>query len=156
MPITDYEDFKESIGFKGQCATANRVKIRTGVNASSSNLDYGVAVSQGSNSWDSVSLPDGTNADIRGVVYLNNAKLNDPENPGIKPEDPCAIATEGDLWVRTDTAVSIGDSVYLHTGAGTDAGVFTNTAGTNTIELSECRWLRDAEEGVAPCQIVIF
>lgn len=62
------------------------------------------------------------------------------------------IVTEGQVYVRVEVDVAVGDPVYYRDtadGAFSGVGAFSNSAGTGKVELPRAKWLRGSEDGLA-------
>lgn len=160
MPITNYSDFSPTEHYAGHLASpVQPITARSAYNADSETIQYGLLVAKGAEADDAAILPADTDAGALGVNFLTNTyeKINDTL-AGVEPDYPLTYIEKGDVWVQTSEAVSPSDSVYVHTAVGTNTpGQFTATAGTDTIELPNSKWLATTDgAGVAPCNITIL
>ena len=119
----------------GQIADGRLVNSMNGLPAV--DLPYGAGVIRDPSDSKKINVPT-TAAEAKkfiGIVMyeLNRALL--PDEEGTAPKDfDCTVITEGDVAVRAQSAVAVGDPVYLIFGE-TGRGTFRNDANTDQAQL---------------------
>ena len=113
-------------------------------------LPYGAGVIRADSTGTKINLPT-TAAEAQGfvgvVMYeLNRASL-DTQDGKVPAGFDCTVVTEGDVAVIAQSAVAVGDPVFL-VFAATGRGTFRNDADTNKAQvLSSWEWKTSAGAG---------
>lgn len=113
-------------------------------------LPFGVAVDQGTDPEKQATLLDGssTAASILGIAVRTHALQavrSQSDDNAYADEEMVNVLSKGRIWVVTEEAVAVGDSVFVRiTAAGAEqAGAFRNDAdGGDCIELTNARWVK--------------
>ena len=149
-------------------AGTNTTAAVTQANATSAPIPFGRAVllSGESDEGDALcKLVDANKpAAIFGIsVYTATFEKSRPDsaferNPSQYPPNSIVnVLREGRIFVETEAAVSVGDSVYVrHTadGALDQLGGFAGDSGTGLAELTNCKWVRGSNsDGLAVLQV---
>jgi hypothetical protein len=139
----------------GIAANTPPLQLRTGRNAEdSAGLYFGYAVALGDDPQGAI-IPETATSKIIGVVNQNHQTAKDYIEPG----EEFTYLAKGDVFVVTVGGVSPDDPVYVHSqGGGTNAGKFgTASEGTDSVLLSDSRWLDETEAGgIAKLSLTIY
>jgi hypothetical protein len=65
-------------------------------------------------------------------------------NHGFSPGDPVDTLTQGDIWVKTESPVTVGNTAYYRTTAVTDKplGGLTDTQAAEVTEIAGSQWIK--------------
>lgn len=130
-------------------AEANLSLVNDVAFIANSNVGFGLAVAQGTADAECRLLA-ATSDVVRGVAVYTHADIVNDSVAGYAPQMAVSILRNGRIWVKPEVAVVAGDAVYVRAVAtGTErAGAFRNAVdGTDTIALSNCKFLTSANAG---------
>lgn len=119
-------------------------------------LKFGVGVIKGTQPGKTVKMPTegATTAQFEGITVNNRTTEYDREGVlSVRKNAAVGIMTWGRIFGRVATGATpaYDDAAYLIV-SGTEAGCFTNTSGSNTIEIN-ARFLASVENGVAEIEL---
>lgn len=126
-----------TVGFEGMKASSVEDDCMTAYNAEvSAEIPFGVAVAMGTTEDAAIKLVD-ANSKIKGVVVHshNHSKGIDLGDTGLLPKASFAVMKKGEIWVKVEETVAVGDPVFVrHTASGgnTRKGAFRKSADTAT------------------------
>lgn len=134
--------------FAGMLGDSGDNDIFSRANGEGAAVEFGVAVTVGTDTFKQFELPDAGGDAILGVLAhrhtQDRALLSGTE--GLKDKEDGDVLRKGRIWVRVEEAVAPGEAVYFrHTASGpnTFLGRFRNDADTATATLvANASWVK--------------
>ncbi len=148
MPQLDYNT-NPARGFAGLVERGVPDGLRTVTNEEAVPLEVGAGVAEGATERGALKLA-ATSDTFIGVVGHKHRDTEIDGTVGIPADGTGFVVEKGDVWVRVEEAIAIGDAVFVRAvAAGLEvAGDFrTDADGTDAFELTNARWLSASMTG---------
>lgn len=150
-------------GFEAEAGT-NTTLAATQANAEADPVPFGRLVAEDGQSGSDgellakiVGSATDVTADALGVaLYTASYEKSQGDDGEYPAQATMNVLRKGRVYVPTEVDVAVGDDVYVrHTADGSldVIGGFAKASGTGKAELSDARWIRGTERGVAVLQI---